>query len=139
MNNNPSATHKTKASKSVSKLSDGISRGLEGQFSRITALRGGGNHITFIQAFVRAYVDYLAANNIKISHVEAMIKATGKINVFKRKLSHMASGSINPYTYTYSLDVMAKAVGRNMMDFISVHQPDEKEAVRAVIKNPDLM
>lgn len=111
----------------------------KGNFKRSTGLKGGGTNVTFVQAFVRNWIDYIVSQGLDIVTVEKRLVASGKIHMFKRKITYIAAGKVNPYTYVYSLQVLCEAVGRNMWDFVSVHQPEEKEAVRAVIKNPDLM
>lgn len=139
MNNNLSGKLIEPQSTLQNKVGKHYYQGVDYHFKRITSLKGNGDHMTFIQAFVRAYVDYLKANKLSLLTIEGRLRDMGKINVFKNKIGKMAAGKINPYTYVYSLQVLAEAVGLNMWDFVSVHQPEEKEAVRAVIKNPDLM
>jgi len=112
---------------------------LHSLFKRNKPLINGRGDIVLIQAFARVIKDVIASRRLSVSGMCELLRADGRINMNESNFKQWLKGRAHPKTYLYSLFVIADVLGLSLFDIITIHYPEEKDAIKAILKNPDYM
>lgn len=112
---------------------------INANFKRTKPLFNTRGDTMLIQAFIRIIKDYMANQGISVGRLCAMLETDGRIHFTKHTYNNWINGRAHPKTYLYSLFVIADVLGLSLFDIITIHYPEEKESIKAILKNPDYM
>ncbi len=108
-------------------------------FKRVKPLKDTRGDKMLIQAYMRIIRDIMTARGLSMGALFDMVARDGRINFNFSIYKHWLSGEAHPKTYLYSLFVIADVLGLSLFDIITIHYPEEKDAIKAILKNPDYM
>jgi|APGre2960657404_1045060.scaffolds.fasta_scaffold198069_1 hypothetical protein len=108
-------------------------------FKRVKPLSSGRGDVVLIQAFARVVKDILHSRGISIRGFCALLSQDGRINMTESNFKQWAQGNAHPKTYLYSLFVIADVLGLSLFDIITIHYPEEKKSIKAILRNPEYM
>lgn len=111
----------------------------DANFKRVKPLRDGRGDKMIIQAFMRVIRDIMTERGISMGALFELMRGDGRIKFTESTYRHWISGDAHPNTYLYSLFVIADVLGLSLFDIITIHYPEEKESVKAILRNPEYM